>query len=60
MISHNICHQDISAQNGTLKESNSPGMKKSQLDLSIPAQIAGKQVRVTKNTKNTERTCFQD
>jgi len=40
--------------------SNSPEIKKSQLDLLTPAQIAGKHVKVTKNTKNTERSCFHD
>jgi len=40
--------------------SNSPGMKKSQLDRLTPAQMAGKQVRVTKNTKNTDRSCLHD
>ena len=42
------------------QRSNSPGMKKSQLDLSTPAQIAGKHVNVTKNTKKTEKSCFHD
>jgi len=39
---------------------NSPGMKKSQLDRLTPAQMAGKQVKVTKNTKNTDRSCLHD
>ena len=42
------------------QQSNSPGMKKSQLDLLTPAQIAGKHVNVTKNTKKTETSCFHD
>ena len=43
-----------------MQQIDSPEMKKSQLDLLTPAQIAGKQVKVTKKTKNTERSCFHD